>query len=197
MSHTLRRATMTFVAAGSFILLPVLGHAQSVSVKAGLSYGQIPNNGGVLPGKLSPHSGIAVGVGVATGGVVGFGAEALYAQRGFESTNPGSSQELSYIDVPVYLKLTMPSPSVTPFAYVGPQASFEVKCDANGGTCPSGRAATTYSGIIGAGVKFGAFKNVSIEGRYVYGLTDLKFATVTTTESYKTRSFMLLAGIGF
>jgi len=31
----------------------------------------------------------------------------------------------------------------------------------------------------------------------VYGLTDLKLGTITSSESYKTRSFMILAGFHF
>jgi hypothetical protein len=36
----------------------------------------------------------------------------------------------------------------------------------------------------------------TFEGRYVYGLTDLKLNTVTSSSSYKTRSFLLLVGFG-
>jgi len=37
---------------------------------------------------------------------------------------------------------------------------------------------------------------VTIEGRYVYGLQDLKLATITSSDSYKNRTFMILLGIG-
>jgi len=36
-----------------------------------------------------------------------------------------------------------------------------------------------------------------LEGRYVYGLTDLKLSTVTSSESYKTRSVLILVGWAF
>jgi hypothetical protein len=36
-----------------------------------------------------------------------------------------------------------------------------------------------------------------LEGRYIYGLTDLKLGTITSSTSYKTRSFLLLAGLTF
>jgi hypothetical protein len=38
---------------------------------------------------------------------------------------------------------------------------------------------------------------LSIEGRYVYGLTDLKLNTVTSSESFKSRTFLILAGYHF
>ena len=43
----------------------------------------------------------------------------------------------------------------------------------------------------------GVLSGLSIEGRYVYGLTDLKLSTVSTSTSYQTRSFLVLLGLGF
>ena len=61
------------------------------------------------------------------------------------------------------------------------------------------RKKTLFAGVIGAGIRFGGktAAGFSVEGRYVYGLTDLKPSTVTSSESYKTRTFMILAGIHF
>jgi hypothetical protein len=85
---------LSLLAAGS--AMPIVAGAQSFGIKAGYSYGSVPNNGGVFPGTLSAHSGIALGVGVTTGGVVGLGLEALYAERGFTSSVLGASRKLSY-----------------------------------------------------------------------------------------------------
>lgn len=186
-----------FALAAGLIAMPLVAGAQQIAIKGGLSYGTIPNNGGVLPGRLSAHSGFAFGVGVASQKPIGFGLEGLYAQRGFNSSIAGSSQRFSYVDVPVYLKVTIPTPTVAPFLYAGPQGSFELKCDGGGGACPSGQPKTTFAAIAGGGVKVGKRGGLSLEGRYVYGLTDLKLSTVTTLGNYKSRSFMLLAGIGF
>jgi hypothetical protein len=51
--------------------------------------------------------------------------------------------------------------------------------------------------VIGGGVRLGAASAFTLEGRYIYGLTDLKLSTVTSSESYKTRSFAILAGWAF
>lgn len=48
-----------------------------------------------------------------------------------------------------------------------------------------------------AGLRFPALGGLSLEGRYVYGLTDLNLSTVSTTESYRTRSLLLLLGKRF
>ena len=190
------KRTRALVPLVSLCALPLVAGAQ-LEIKGGLSYGAVPNSNGVLPGKLSANSGFAVGVGVSSSSLIGFGLEGLYAQRGFTSSVAGASQKLTYVDVPFYLKLTLPTPGISPFAYAGPQASFEMNCDAGGGTCPSGRAKLTYAGIIGGGVKIGMLHNLLLEGRYVYGLTNLNLSNVTNSGNYQTRSFMLLAGLGF
>jgi len=164
-------------------------------LKGGLSYGDVTNSG-VFPGDARTRSGAAIGVGILSGGRLGFGIEGLYAQRGIIG-DPGSSRELDYIDVPIYLRLAAQNPAIEPFMYAGPQVSFELKCDAGGGTCPSGREKVSYAGAIGAGARLPSFAGLSIEGRYVYGLTDLKLGTVSDSESYKTRAFMLLFGFAF
>jgi hypothetical protein len=188
------------MARGSLLALalciaPAIAHAQ-LGIKGGLSYGNVSSSG-VLPGNVDQRSGFAVGLTAISSGVVGFGLEALYAQRGVTSSVAGDSRHLDYIDVPLYLRVAIPAP-ISPFAYAGPQASYEIKCGADGTDCPdTGRPKFTFAGVIGAGIKFGAHSGLSLEGRYVYGLTDLKLGTVSSSDSYKTRAFMLLAGIGF
>lgn len=166
-------------------------------LKGGLSYGNV-SNGGALPGSVTQRSGFAVGVSAVSGGPIGFGIEALYAQRGVTSSIAADRWHLDYLDIPVYLRLAMPNSAVTPFAYAGPQASFELKCGAGSFDCPdTGRPTAIFAGVIGAGLRLSAMHGLSIEGRYIYGLTDLKLSTVSSSESYQTRSFLLLAGIAF
>ncbi|MBI4502007.1 MAG: PorT family protein [Gemmatimonadetes bacterium] len=168
-------------------------------VKGGLSFGNVSNRG-VLPGTLKSRNGWAAGMGFHGASPVGFGIEALWVQRGVNNAGLPSgdlnARELDYIDVPAYLRLSVPF-NFQPFVYAGPQASFEVRCRAGSAGCPdTGRPTTSWNAIIGAGLRFAEGVALSLEARYVYGLTDLKLNTVTTSSSYRTRSFMLLAGIG-
>jgi hypothetical protein len=186
-------------AAVATVLLAAPAAAQSYGglvIKGGLSYGNVSNSG-VFPGDAKQRSGAALGLGLMSGGVLGFGVEGLWAQRGFDNTVPGGTRHLDYIDVPAYLRFALQNPAIEPFAYAGPQVSFEIKCDADDGVCPEGRKKTSYAGVIGAGLRLPQLAGISVEGRYVYGLTDLRLNTVTDSESYKTRSFMVLFGIGF
>ena len=172
-----------------------------VGIKGGLSFGNISNKG-LLPGNLKTRTGIAGGLYLGySAPVVGFGLEGLYAQRGLSSDESLASSEtrLDYVDIPVYLRINIPTSGVRPFVYAGPQISFEVRCKtASGAECadPSTRKSTDYAGVIGAGLRLGKGTAVTIEGRYVYGLQDLKLSTITSSDSYKNRTFMILLGIG-
>ncbi|HTC24114.1 MAG TPA: porin family protein [Gemmatimonadales bacterium] len=169
-------------------------------LKGGVSFGNISNKG-LLPGNLKTRTGFAAGIYAGYRvGFFGVGLDALYAQRGASSDSSFATAQtkLDYVDVPVYLKVFVPAPLIQPFIYAGPQVSFEARCRmANGSACPdaasSGRRKTDYAGVIGAGLRFGG---LGLEGRYVYGLRDLKISTATDPNSYKTRTFLILVNIG-
>src|SRR5262249_49070340 len=153
------------------------------------------SNKGLLPGNLKHRTGFAGGLYFGTGGLLGFGVEGLYAQRGAESDDAAATAgtQLDYIEIPGYLKGPIPPPAIKPFVYAGPQVSYEVKCRTGAGVdcgdyATSGRSRWDYAGIIGAGVRIGGGTGFGIEGRYVYGLKDLKPSTVTSGSSYKNRS---------
>lgn len=171
--------------------------AQNMTIKAGASFGNVSNRG-VLPGNLGTRTGFAAGLALPLlgGDPLSLSIEGLYAQRGVGSSTDTSARRIDNIDVPAYVKFTLPLPGIAPFAYAGPQVSFQVKCSAGPNPCPSGMPKTTYAGVIGGGLRLGN-PGLSLEGRYVYGLTDLKLSTVSSSSSYKTRSFLLLAGLSF
>jgi hypothetical protein len=173
-------------------------HAQGFGIKGGLSYGNVSNRG-VLPGDLDARTGFAVGLAAGTSwNLIGIGVEALFAQRGVKKGTAVESRELDFLDVPAYLRIALPTPGISPFAYAGPQLSFELRCHAGSTNCPdTDREHTTYAAVIGAGVRLGGRSAFSVEGRYIYGLKDLKLTTVTASESYRDRSFLILGGIGF
>ena len=168
-----------------------------VTIKAGASFGDVSNKG-LLPGSLKSRTGWAAGAALATRGTIGLMVEGMFAQRGVESATPAEERKLDYVDVPALVRVMLPTGGVRPFAYAGPQASFELRCKAGPVECADGgRKKTTFAGVIGGGVRFGAGGGFLVEARYVYGLDDLKLSTVTSGDSYKTRSFMLLVGLSF
>jgi Outer membrane protein beta-barrel domain len=191
------KRTILGLAALAFGVAPQVLAQSGMTIKAGASFGDVSNRG-VLPGNLGTRTGFAAGLALPLlgGDPLSLSLEGLYAQRGVGSSSDTSSRRIDYIDVPAYVKFTLPIPGLAPFAYAGPQVSFQVKCSAGPNPCPSDVPKTTYAGVIGAGVRLGN-PGLSLEGRYVYGLTDLKLSTVSSSSSYKTRSFLLLAGLSF
>lgn len=192
----MKRSLIAFALAG-LCTLPMTAHAQGFGILGGWSYGAVPSSNTTGHGSLSGYSGIALGVGVESGGPLGFGINALYAQRGFRSTLFGDAQQLSYIDVPFYLKAQIANPVIEPFGLIGPQVSFETGCTANGTDCPSGNDKTTFDGVAALGVRFPMLSGLSIQGRYLYALQNLNYGTVNNRTSYRQRSFLLLVGLGF
>ena len=188
--------TILGLAALAFGVAPQVLAQSGMTLKAGASFGDVSNRG-VLPGNLGTRTGFAAGLALPLlgGDPLSLSLEGLYAQRGVGSSSDTSSRRIDYIDVPAYVKFTLPTPGLAPFAYAGPQVSFQVKCSAGPNPCPSDMPKTTYAGVIGAGVRLGN-PGLSLEGRYVYGLRDLKISTITSADSYKTRSFLILASIG-
>ena len=189
--------TLAGLIATVFGVTTVASAQGGVALKGGLSYGNVSNRG-VLPGNLDHRTGFAVGLSAGTGrNMLGLGVEALYAQRGVTGSAP-DERKLDYIDVPVFLRALFPTPGIAPYAYAGPQFSFELRCRTGNSACPdTDRPSTSYAAVIGGGARLGAASALMLEGRYVYGLTDLKLSTVTSSESYKTRSFMILLGYAF
>ena len=191
------KRTFALVAAIPLCFAAQAAKAQGIGLKGGLVFNNVSNRG-ALPGSLERHTGFTAGLTASTyKGPLGVGIEALYAQRGLNGATASDNRRLDYVDIPAYLRVMIPTSGIAPYLFAGPQVSFELRCRDGGTDCSSGRPKTSYAGIIGAGVFFGEHNGLSVEGRYMYGLTDLKLNTVTTSDSYKTRSFMVLAGIHF
>lgn len=191
------KGSTAMIIAALCALAPAAQAQGGLGIKGGLSFGNVSNRG-VLPGNLDTRTGFAVGLAFTPGtSLLGLGVEGLYAQRGVEGDAP-DTRKLDYVDVPVYLRATLSLSGIAPFGYAGPQVSFELRCRTGDGACPSSdRPKTTTAAVIGGGVRLGTRSAISLEGRYVYGLTDLKLSTLTSSTSYKTRSFLILAGYSF
>ena len=190
------KRTFSILAALTALALAPPAFAQ-VGIKGGLSWNNVSNSG-LLPGELERYTGWSLGLGIGTtGSPISVGLEGLYSQRGLRSDTPANDVEFHYIDVPAYVRLAIPTEAVALFAYAGPQVSFEISCEVGGDTCDPNRETVGYAAVAGAGFRLGTQGSFTLEGRYVYGLSDLSWSTVTDENSYRTRSFMILAGLGF
>lgn len=180
----------------AFLAAPAAGSAQGIGIKGGVSYGNVSNSG-VLPGDVGSRTGFTVGISAFSGGPLALGLEALYSQRGVTGVESTASRELEYIDIPLLVRAMLPAP-VAPYVYAGPQISYELGCDTGADSCPgSDRPQWPTAAVVGAGVAFGGAQRFAVEGRYIYGISDLNFETVSDEDSYQERSFMVLASFLF
>jgi hypothetical protein len=185
------------VAVAVILAAAPIGSSAQVGVKAGASFGHV-SNAGLLPGDVGRRGGFTLGVSAVTPGLLGLGVEAFYSQRGVSSQAGANSREIEYLDFLALVRAKVPTPGIAPYAFAGPQISYELACNAGDAPCPGGdRTHWPTAGVIGAGVAFGGDTSISVEARYIYGLQDLQLETVTSQESYHERSFVVLAGIAF
>ena len=174
---------------------PAIASAQlALGIKAGASFATLQNK---LP-DWDSRTGFAAGVAFEFGaGAIGLQPEALYVQKGvnFNGSPSASSHvpRLSYVEVPILLKLMVPEGPVRPMAYAGPSISFRTSCSFDGFDCTSYTSKTDYGVVLGAGLRFGGDQGFTLEGRYEWGLKDVNDPGAGVEQ--RTRTFLLLAGI--
>lgn len=179
------------VAAGIPAAMPAQA---SLGLKGGVSFATLSNK---LPDWKS-RTGFAVGVALdLRSGLIGLQPEVLYVQKGvaFDGTPSSASDapRLGYIDVPILLKITIPTPAIQPMFYAGPSVNFRLSCSFNGVDCKSATKSTDYGVVLGAGVRFGGSRGFTVEGRYTWGLKDINNPGAGVKN--ETRTFLILAGI--
>ena len=111
------------------------------------------------------------------GRVVTIQSEVLYTMKGatYVALDDTYTDKLyaDYIEIPLLLKLRIPSPVVQPFVFAGPTVGFKLKekLESNGEEIPLEEALlknNDYGAIFGAGLNLG--RNFMIDVRYSLGL---------------------------
>ena len=182
----MRRTALSLLAVAA---LAVPASAQ-LGVKAGVSFATLSNRSPDFDARTGFAAGISLDLG---GGVIGLAPELLYVQKGTTSDGAPSSTavKLSYAEIPVLLKVSLPIPSLQPFAYAGPSVSFRLGCEAGDTECDDDTIKSTdYGAVLGAGVKLGG--RFTLEGRFNWGIADIN--NLSDGVDTKTRTFMVLAG---
>jgi hypothetical protein len=178
--------------------------AQGFGIIGGISIGSVPQS---VSGGFGQSTGVssspsfALGLSAESDGVVGFGANLLFARRDLRYAPYSDTNRRGYVDVPLYLKLSVPSRSLAPFFLAGPQASVATGCiDA----CSTGRSTMTYAAIAAVGAKLSTASRFSVQVRYVHGFTNERTELAINPggffqppDTFRTRSLLLLAAFGF
>ncbi len=132
--------------------------------------------------------------------------EAIVSTKG-ATLSPGGSASVSinltYVDVPVLLRLDVPTNGRTvPFVYAGPNVGFLLRAKAVatfGGSkseedMKKDMKSTEFGVALGGGVRFGSFL---VEARYLQGLTNVARLDSGETGKATTRVFKVIAGVRF
>ena len=191
--------TISSIAISAFIgmTVPAVGHAQaSFGVKGGLSFATLSNKAPDWKSRTGFAAGLVLDPGSS---LIGIQPEVLYVQKGVEfDGSPSASSDapqLSYIEVPVLVKITLPGPGVHLMAYAGPSMSFRLACSYDGVDCKDAVKSVDYGAVLGGGLRFGGTHGLTVEGRYIWGLNDVK--NLSAGVNQQTRTFLVLAGVAF
>lgn len=125
--------------------------------------------------------------------------EILFVQKGGKNDVDDQSIRISYIEIPVLLKLRVPTKGiVSPNLYAGGAVDIKAGCSVKSattsdcGTFGASIKSTDFGVVFGAGVDI---RRAVITARYVLGLS--KFDSQPPTDDVKNSAFYLLAGWAF
>lgn len=188
-------ATPTFAQGGGF------------GVKGGVSFPSLSFDPEEAGDDVSSRTSYVIGVfaGIPVSPMIFIQPEVLWAPAGTKVDSPelgGQTAEISFnqVQVPVLLKANIGSSSTRPFVVVGPVFGFkasklkfkigDLETDDPADTGDDDASSTDVAIAFGGGVDVGP---ASIEVRYNLGVKDLDGGS----DSVKSRSFMVLAGLHF
>lgn len=187
------RMTIRVLAATALLALPAMLPAQSsIGIKGGLTFATLSNKSP----DWDTRSGFAAGLAFdLRSGPVGIQPEILYVQKGvsFDGSPTEGGPKLDYLEIPVLLKFTVPTEGIQPFIYGGPSFGLRLSCKVAEITCDDDEVKSTdFGAALGAGIRVGGDKGLTIEGRYTWGMRDL--GDFNSGVDSKTRTFMVLLG---
>ena len=132
-------------------------------------------------------------------GPLGFQIAGQYSQKGVELDLGEAVEEfsLSYLEIPVVVKLGVPLGVIKPSVFGGAGLGFKTGCDYGGEDCSDDFKGTDVSGIAGADVAiYLGGVSLWVDGRYHFGLQDINEASDVVGD-LKNRNWSLQAGLGF
>jgi hypothetical protein len=131
------------------------------------------------------------------GGTVGVMGEILYAKKKQQVAGTTGSTTLSYLEIPILLRINIGSQSregISVYGLVGPVADINLKADFNGVDVKKSYESLDLGILFGGGIEI---TRVLIEARYNKGLRNVLSSTGSLAQDIKTHSFALLFGVRF
>jgi hypothetical protein len=181
---------------GAFAVMLVLPHTAAAGVKFGVKGGaNIANVNGNFSERISDWKntvGFCGGIFIEfnLGRLLTLQPEVLYTMKGAEATIDDGTitgtgkLAFDYLEIPILLKVRIPTGSIHPFVFAGPAFGFILKStfkDITGGASDieSDNKVDT-SAVLGGGLQLG--RSIHIDVRYTMGLQKLKIPDLDTID---------------
>ena len=174
---------LRILAIGAFTAMLVLPQTAAADVRFGIKGGaNIANVNGDFAGQISDWKstvGFCGGVFLELnlGRVLTIQPEVLYTMKGAD-TGTGKLT-FDYIEIPVLLKLRIPTGSLHPFVFAGPAFGFKLNAVLEGIKIEDMPTAD-YSAVLGGGLQLG--RSIHIDVRYTMGLQKLEIPDLETID---------------
>lgn len=171
------------LAVGAFVALLVVPQTAAGGVKFGIKGGaNIANVNGEFADALSDWKstiGFCGGIFLELnfGRVLTIQPEVLYTMKGADTGD--GKLKFDYLEIPVLLKLRIPTGNVHPFIFAGPAFGFNLKALIEGYKIDN-MPSSDYSAVVGGGVQLG--RSVHIDVRYTMGLQKLEIPDIDTVD---------------
>jgi hypothetical protein len=196
-----RQTLVRFIGALALIALPLPALAQGVGIgaKIGPLFSSL-SEAGVSDTGFENRTGWIGGlfIGGNRAGRVGVGVDILYARKGATESETQGSINLDYLNVPIYARVNIGSPSrggASVYGIGGLDLNFLIRSKlSNGDDIKENFKSADYGLALGLGVEITRFL---IEGRYTKGLGNIAKDNVEFDTDVKTQSFALMFGVRF
>ena len=168
------KRTWTIFLTGAVVALLALPQSASAGVRFGLKGGaniaNVNGNWDETLGDWKSSVGFCGGIFIELnfGKVLTIQPEVLYTMKGADTGD--GKLKFDYIEIPVLLKLRIPTGSIHPFIFAGPAFGFNLKALKEGVEI-SDMPAADYSAVIGGGLQLG--RSIHVDARYTMGLQKL------------------------
>jgi hypothetical protein len=173
----------TILVVGAFAGLLVLPQTASAGVRFGLKGGaniaNVNGNWDETLGDWKSSVGFCGGIFLELnfGKILTIQPEVLYTMKGADTGD--GKLKFDYLEIPVLLKLRIPTGSLHPFIFAGPAFGFNLKALINGVEI-SDMPAAEYGAVIGGGLQLG--RSIHLDVRYTMGLAKLEIPDLDTID---------------
>lgn len=178
------------------LFAPRLAHAQGIGLQGGFTYDTVSGEG--LLDDIQGKSGWLVGLWYGGSAPVTFMGEISYVVREAEDQSGRDQLKRTFIEFPTLLRINLGSRNYRVYPMGGPVFDIQLTAeDANGNNVKDSVNSYDIGLLVGAGLQISRF---AIEGRYIWGLTDILSNNVSFIQDLglndsKNRSFQLVVKV--